>query len=519
MKKFLLLFSIAASGIAALAQEPADALRYSWYVPGASARIQAVGGAMTSLGGDLTAAFVNPAGLAFYRTGDFLITPMYRFGKTDATYYGRENREKSNLLTWGTSGVVLGGGDGQGKVRNVSLALGFNRTADFSSYTKYFGQNNQSSFSQQYVEQIGTGGTPPKFVAEDRGFRFGPGLALLSGWIDTTAGTGPNYQYRSVAQGLATSTGLLQLDSVEHSGGIYEFALGGAVNLQDKLMLGASIGVPILDYHRHRKFIEADATDDSLNRFDFAQFTEDYRTKGVGLNVRLGLIYKPAEFWRLGFAFQSPTIYSLTDTYVSSITANTEKFLGTQTFSSDDAFYQQAYGDYRFKYRLITPYRVSASVSYVLREIQDVTKQRGFITADVEYVNHKATTYMTDEEDASGEGTKQYLDALNSAIDNTYKGAFNFRGGMELKFTTIMVRAGVAYYGNPYKDLKGEYGDRLNLSGGLGYRNKGFFIDLTYVHSMGKDVNYSYRLQNGNYSAAALRNVNGQILATLGVKF
>ena len=59
-----------------------------------------------------------------------------------------------------------------------------------------------------------------------------------------------------------------------------------------------------------------------------------------------------------------------------------------------------------------------------------------------------------------------------------------------------MVRLGGAYYGNPYNNIAGEKGSRFQLSGGLGYRDKGFFIDLAYVHTMGKDVHFAYRLQN-----------------------
>jgi hypothetical protein len=68
-----------------------------------------------------------------------------------------------------------------------------------------------------------------------------------------------------------------------------------------------------------------------------------------------------------------------------------------------------------------------------------------------------------------------------------YKGVFNFRLGGELKFKTIMARAGFAYYTDPYKDeeLKGR---KMFISGGLGYRNKGMFIDLTYVQRLNKDV-------------------------------
>ena len=73
-----------------MAQEPADALRNAWNVQSGTARVQAIGGAMGSLGGDITATFVNPAGLGFYRTGDFVFTPTYTFGKTNATYLGRK---------------------------------------------------------------------------------------------------------------------------------------------------------------------------------------------------------------------------------------------------------------------------------------------------------------------------------------------------------------------------------------------------------------------------------------------
>jgi hypothetical protein len=107
MKKILLILSGVVLYTTSFAQEPADALRYSWYVPGGSARTQAVGGAMGSLGGDITASFVNPAGLAFYKTGDFILSPIYQFQKTKATYLDRTEHEKTSRFTWGTTGFVM----------------------------------------------------------------------------------------------------------------------------------------------------------------------------------------------------------------------------------------------------------------------------------------------------------------------------------------------------------------------------------------------------------------------------
>ena len=100
MKKALLALSGFIIYASSFAQEPADALRYSWYAPGGSARTQAVGGAMGSLGGDITASFVNPAGLAFYKTGDFIFTPMYQFQKTKASYLTSQDHFKTYLFTW-----------------------------------------------------------------------------------------------------------------------------------------------------------------------------------------------------------------------------------------------------------------------------------------------------------------------------------------------------------------------------------------------------------------------------------
>ena len=81
-----------------------------------------------------------------------------------------------------------------------------------------------------------------------------------------------------------------------------------------------------------------------------------------------------------------------------------------------------------------------------------------------------------------------------------------------------MARLGFAYYGNPYKD-KELKANRMLLSGGLGYRNKGFFIDLTYVEAISKDVNFPYRLQDRANTYASLNQQRGNVVATVGVKW
>ena len=78
-----------------------------------------------------------------------------------------------------------------------------------------------------------------------------------------------------------------------------------------------------------------------------------------------------------------------------------------------------------------------------------------------------------------------------------------------------MFRLGVSYYGNPYKN---ETASLYKVSGGVGYRNKGVFVDLTYVYSINKDVNYPYLLQDKPNAAATIKNNAGNIIATVGFK-
>lgn len=513
MKKILFTASLLIPALSLFSQEPADALRYSWYTSSGTARQQAVGGAMTSLGGDLSAAYVNPAGLGFYKTGDFVLTPGYNFLNNKATYYGRTEKEKRNNFSFGTTGLVIGSGsekDNRGRQHNSAFAIAINRTASFSSNVTYRGANNQNSYSNKFLEEI-SNDRDANSVAEN--YPFGTSLAFNTYWIDTIAGgSSGNYQFQTRAP---IATGLLQENIITNRGGITELALAFAGAQRDKFYFGFTLGVPFLKYDRESTFTEADATANTNNKFDYASITENLITKGTGVNLKLGVIYKPVEYVRLGLAVHTPTFYRLTDKYNASVTTNTENYQGTQT---QDSYVFTGGQDAEFAYWMFTPYRIMASGSYVLREIEDVRKQKGFLTADIEYVNYKASSYTTDPEGDNSQTTKDYFKSLNKAIDNAYKGTFNFRAGGELKFTTIMARLGMAYYGNPYKDIAGEKGSRFQLTGGLGYRNKGMFIDLTYVHTMGKDVHFAYRLQNSLYSGAGLKQTGGNAVLTVGFK-
>lgn len=496
----------------ARAQEPADALRYSLLTPGGTARNQAIGGANVALGGDLSSLFYNPAGIGLYRTGEFVITPSFGFSNNKTDYLGGDASSGRNKFVLGATGLVLPmstrGGSGW---KNLTIGVGVNKTANFNNTVYFKGLNNKSSYSEKYLEElIDNNVQDPNSAAQN--FPYGSSLAFNTFLIDTLSGPGGSIRgYRSLA---TPQTGVNQEQTITTSGGMSEFSFGLSGNLRDKFFIGGSLNWSILNYQRNTSYRESDATANSRNDFNYFTVDETLSTTGLGVNIKVGMIFKPVDQVRLGFAFHSPTWNSMEDAYSTTVTTDLEGYggAGTKTQSSRD--FNNGF-DGEFAYNMNNPLRLMGGIAYVFREDQDVTKQKGFISADVEFLDYRASSFNSSD---PANNSASYFNELNGTIDGLYRSAVNARIGGELKFNTLMVRGGFAYFSNPY--ATGEVkGNRMNLSGGLGYRDKGRFIDLTYVHQIGRDGYYPYRLQNGFFEAVDMRSGIGNLMLTVGFKF
>jgi len=510
MKAIFLILFFSLTIICSYAQEPADALRYSYLTQeGGTARNQAIGGAGGSLGGEFTSLFINPAGLGFYKTGDFVFTPSFSLKNSNSTYLGSPASAKDNSFNLGATGFVLSSpSQNNSSVKNFTIGFGINRVADYNNHIYYKGKNNNSSFSEKYLEELRDNhATNPDSAA----FMFPEtsSLAINTYLINPVYDSLGFAGYSSLAN---PATGLLQENTINTTGGITDASIGAGLNLKDKWFFGGSLSFPFLRYNRNASYKESDASGNPDNNFNYFEANETLTTKGVGVNGKFGVIYKPAEQARIGLAIHTPTWYQLTDDYTSEVITDLEGFGGTgvKHQSNTDLTDGQPL---QTKYNLTTPMRLILSGSYLFAtDPENVQNQHGFITADIEYVNYKGMSFhdVNNDQDAA-----EYFRSLNKTIDNLYKNTFNARLGGEMKFNTFMVRLGGAYYGNPYQNAKS---DVMKVSGGVGYRNRGFFMDLTYVYSIAKDIHYPYLLEDKPNAPAYLKNNAGSIIATVGFK-
>ena len=513
MNKFILTFLLI--GLAKLfAQIPEDAIKYSFFPQNGTARSLSIGGAMGSLGGDITATFVNPAGLGNYKTGEFVFTPGFYFNNNKSNYRDTKFKSNKNNVGLGPIGFVFGYPNHYDATSSSAFSIAVSQVANFNNSVQYKGYNNYSSYSEQWAEEISKSGESIDGILSNPQYAYGSAPALYTYLVDTFSTNG-EVQVRGLPEFLLSNgNSLYQEKNITTKGGMYEVAIGFASNKKDKLLFGGSIGIPILNYKNITTFRESD-TSGKLNNFDYLDYTDNFSTTGAGINLKLGLIYKPVEHIRLGLAVHTPTyMFAMKDKRNTRLEVNTEDYNGLATVSSG-TFTNGADGE--SKYTMLTPWKFLVSGSYVFREIEDVRKQKGFITADIEYTGYKNTGFYSAVEAPTAD-EEDYYKSLNKVIKSQYKGNFNFRAGGELKFNVLMARLGFAYYTNPYKNAELKVRKML-VSGGIGYRHKGFFIDLTYVHAFNKDVDFAYRLSDKNNTFASVNNQRGNLIASVGVKF
>lgn len=478
-KQLVALFSFLLAFTTLNAQNEIDALRYSRLSPTGTARYVGTGGAFGALGGDFTTLSNNPAGIGLYKSSEFTITPSLFFGKTESTYFNEWNEDDKYNFNLGNIGVVIATDPTKKKPetqwRNIQFGIGVNRLANFHSRAIIDGFNETSSFLTPYLDYAQ--GLNPNDLDN-----FSTGLAydayLL--WLDDNG----NYQIDMPFGGVR------QRKIMETSGSINEMVLSIGGNYMDRLYLGATVGVPYVRYKENTLYTETDEE----NRNDyFGSFTrsDELITEGTGVNLKLGAIFRATDWFRIGGAIETPTFYTLTDTYSTTFRGSFDT--DTATRASADGFYE---------YELNTPFKASAGVGFIIGK-------SGLISADYQMVDYANAKLRASDYDFGGE---------NKNIKDSYVKTHNIKIGTEWRFGTLNVRGGYSISDNPYR-----YGTNSTMntySAGIGIREKRFFVDFAWAMNDMDDEHQLYSAPFDADAATAFTKINNNMfLMTLGIRF
>ncbi len=501
MRKILSM--VIATGMSALvfAQSDVDALRFSMLDFGGTARALGSGNAYGALGGDMSAASMNPAGLGIYRSSELTISTRLLSLDADASYYGQTLNDNRYDFALNNAGLVFANVN-RGKENATSdwvggsFALTWNRIADFNSAVTYSGFNEHSSLLDSYVDYLNAGGgTAPEDVFDKD--PFGAGLAWETFLINPMPFDSSQY-FSEIADGRVQQTKIITTE-----GGIGEFSIAFAGNYGNRLYVGGAIGIPRIRYAQSYVYSEEDVNN-VHNGFNSLSLNDVTETVGTGINAKVGLIYRINDYLRVGAAAHTPTLYGMSDLYYATMNSDLE----TSSYSYDSPI-----GEYN--YELITPWRVSGSAAVTLKNI-------GFVSAEYEFVDYSEASFNFNR--TMDAGDLSYESLVNTNIDTKYGTASNIRLGAELMYDVFRFRGGYIMSSTPFNDGiaagNADYA-RNTYTAGIGIKEQSYFIDLAFAHTTFTEYDIQYVYDNGsgvNEGAEINRSLNNFLLS-FGFRF
>jgi hypothetical protein len=518
MKKIILVVIGLSMVYAVNAQDFLDnALLFSRPSISGSARMQGLGGTHVSLGGDYSAAYSNPAGLGMFNKSEFTFTPSIYTSKSSSQYFGtKTNDSKTSFNIPGLSFVFHWPNERENSVGFLGGTLGVSltRTNNFNENYQITGVNNQNSIVNYFLDDANgvyfnnQKYDPANLAAGGDDFYNLTALAFNNFLIDTLRDGNGDIYYDSPLTFLAGDNGsshVRQTEISKKSGAQYQWSFAYGANFSDKLFLGATVGLSNIRYKVKQTYVESDYAFAPRN-FPTANPTttidETFNITASGANLTLGLIYKPVDFIQVGASYVTPTYYQFSDIYDAKIATNWHNYeyyppekLNTVNERFDEPLVSQ--------YALRTPMHFNAGVTFI--------SKFGFITGDLEFVNYSKAKY-------SDPTTQGGFSSENRNIKSGYQSVLNYKLGAEGRYKKFRARAGANYMSNPYLNRTSK-SSTISFTGGLGYRNNDFFIDLAAVFSNANGTRSPYSSSIGNRPVADQKFSTVNYVATVGFNF
>ena len=513
-----------------------QALMFSNYSYTGSARIQGLGNTQISLGGDISSALSNPAGLGFYNRSEVSLTPSYTIFSSTSDYISTQTSTSLGTFNIDNLGAVFNKTKDDafpGKWRGGSFAISFSKINEFNSEIKYSGVNPNNDILDFYVQDANI-----QNVDNDQleGITRGAFVTylmseFLDGYVEGNDTTYvPFYERTFFSEFPQDEFPTNQSEIIKNSGSQnqWNFSYGG--NYNDFLYIGATLGIQSLRYSVAKQYDEVypNLQGDIVSN---STLIEELTTKGIGVNGTFGIIARPIKQITIGLSLITPTYLSLSENYYYSTIANYNNFnmgnygdyfdanydlIATNPDADFTTFYEdistlneKSYQEESiFDYTLTTPLRLNAGTTFFINK-------NGFITADIEYVDYSTMKLK---------GKEGSLENENIAIKELYNSVLNLRVGGELRIKTFRLRAGYNYQPSPYKDEEIEKKVQT-YSAGLGYRSKKFFTDLTASYKQVNSIYAPYILENPNdtpyleTSFVESENSNLNFVLTFGLFF
>ncbi len=501
MKRILLTLMLTVAIMAqSFGQYIEQALLFSQQNFGSTARSKSMGNAVGAIGGDFSTLSINPAGLAIYLRPELSTTlNVLGMNNTSSEYQGQSSAARNTSMNFTNLGYVFTNSlqEGNNGLVSMNFGIGFNKLANFNQSISVSKNGSPSSRMDQFADNT-NGIMSSSLFDENKPYDNGSipwesKLAWENYLIDVSnpnlSGVGNKYQSILYSDELVN-----QNLTVTKEGFLNEYVFSAAGNINHKLYLGATLGMQDLYYNEISNYSEGGA----FGRFDYSNSAS---TRGLGYNLKIGAIFKPTTYLRIGLAIHTPTYFTFKENFSSVMSSNLTD-VSVDANGSHKA--QSPVGDYGYK--MNTPTRTIISLAYQF-------EKKGMISFDYENVNYNKIEYMSGRDGYA-------FSSENTAIQGSYKSVSNLRIGGEYKpADAVYLRAGYELFGNPFVTnstdiLPNNKFSYHTINAGIGYRIENISIDFSY--SLGQKTQYGFVYPNSD--PAKYQSNRSELMVTLGIK-
>lgn len=489
-------------------QNEEDALRYASQEISGTARFTAMSGAFSSLGGDLSAIGLNPAGLTTFSTNRITGTLSFYNTENTASYFGNSHLTEyssfdDNIISMDQLGVVWVYKSNTSDWNKLAFSLNYNKQADYGNLVRIQGTNTVgNSVVNYFVDQangvqlgdikIGTDETTDfvyQWLGENLGFQAQQAFlgyqAYIINPVDDTDDNNvlytPNADYNTVYHNnKITTTG---------SKTNFDLSIGGTY--KENLQLGFGLSLINIDYTENNTI-----TEDGYNAssdLQFLKFRNVLYTEGSGVQLKFGGIYKLPNNLRLSLAYHTPQWIKIEEYLTQAV--HTE--FGNGDIIEVNPNVENAFAPYR----IITPGKLIAGASMVLGK-------KGLISADYTYQDYSNLRFKEIEADVDSD----YFDNVNNYMNTNFQAVHSFNLGAEMKLSELSLRGGTFVSSSPYKNSETLYANK-GYSLGVGFDLGGIVIDGAWIHS----ENDTYRTLLALPDQAVINQTKNKFL--IGVRY
>lgn len=488
-------------------QAVADAVRFGSSNITGTARYRSMAGAFGALGGDPSAMTDNPAGIGIYRgNSEISFTPNLSFSHAKVEGSATTENKKPDISVSNASWIYSIKTDGDHLV-NFNIGLGFNHQEGFRRKYQMILNDPDYSFGDYLTNRANNALVAnrsyfdPNYFSSDEAWDNGSiPLNVLYGW-DTYVFDAAKDEKGNLTGGVANpfrGLSCAQQMYVTESNRTDEYNLCVSGNWDDFIYGGFTVSINDLNSTIQTE-IDEDYGISNLNYTDYNQQFNNVESKGNGIGLKAGILIKPTDTWRIGFAAHTPTWYKMEDIYNATIETNANDDKGNPVKPSGGS-------SYSFKYRYNSPWQMQLSTAWVIAG-------RALVSAEADFQDFSTQKFKVHDDNWDDGAFDGYKDLFKNycALQQTYKVGGEFR-----MTDNLSIRLGYAFKTSPYKSElydnpaafrswtdKGNrtYGDDNTVlfdsstksnhsvlgqqeyyTAGLGWSNEWFHIDLSFLN-------------------------------------